>query len=153
MYLHGRRRFAFTPDELVNLRTNLQTGGLLLADACCGKAEFDAAFREFAAKLFPGARLEPIPPGDTLYSAELNGTDITSVRLRRERPDGSAEAEFRDSPPMLEGIKQNGRWVVVYSRYDLGCALEKHQSTDCKGYDHAGALRLAAAAVLYALKM
>jgi hypothetical protein len=72
--------------------------------------------------------------------------------VRREKPDGTAEAEFRDQPPQLEGIKVKDRWVVIYSRYDIGCALENHQSSDCKGHDHASALRLGTAAVLYSLK-
>src|SRR5256885_13868607 len=83
LYLHGRGRFSFAPEELENLRADLATGGLLLADACCGKPAFDAAFREFAAKLFPGAKLEPIPVTDPLYGAEGNGSEIRSVRVRR----------------------------------------------------------------------
>jgi hypothetical protein len=153
LYMHGRNRFTYSASELDNLRANLKTGGLLLADACCGKPGFDAAFREFAAKLFPDAKLEPIPVTDELYGAEINGTEIRTVRVRRERPDGQGvEAEFRDAPPQLEGIRLNGRWVVVYSKYDLGCALENHQSSDCKGHDKESALKLAGAAVLYALK-
>ena len=62
------------------------------------------------------------------------------------------KAEFRNMAPALEGIKINGRWAVIYSRYDIGCALEKHQSTDCLGHDHDSAIKLGSAAVLYALK-
>jgi len=152
LYMHGRRGFEFSPDELMMLRANLNLLGLLFADACCGKKEFDQAFRTFVAKLYPDAKLEPIPPGDYLFSAELNGPALTTVRVRREKPDGTAEAEFRDQPPQLEGIKVKDRWVVIYSRYDIGCALENHQSSDCKGHDHASALRLGTAAVLYSLK-
>ncbi len=54
-------------------------------------------------------------------------------------------------PPALEGIKENGRWLVIYSRYDVGCALEKHGSTDCLGHDFASAALLGKAAVMYAL--
>jgi hypothetical protein len=154
LYMHGRKSFDVPAEHLDNLRANLKAGGLLLSDACCGKAEFDRAFRAFASKLIPGATLEPIPPDDALFGGELNGTPITTLRLRRERPDGQgAEAEFRDTrPTYLEGIKVGGRWVVIYSRYDIGCALEKHASSDCKGYDHDSALRIGAAAVLYSLK-
>ena len=53
---------------------------------------------------------------------------------------------------MLEGIKVDGRWAVIYSRYDIGCALEKNKSSACKGYDPESAMRLATAALLYALK-
>jgi Domain of unknown function (DUF4159) len=153
LYMHGRRRFTFTNDELENLRANLKTGGLLLADACCGRPEFDEAFRAFAKQLFPEAKLEAIPTTDPLLGAEINGAPITTVRVRKERPDGKGpETEYRDAPPYLEGIRVNGRWVVVYSKYDLGCALENHQSSDCLGHDKASALKLAGAAVLYELK-
>ena len=68
------------------------------------------------------------------------------------RLDGAFSSEFRDVDPHLEGIKINGRWAVIYSKYDIGCALEKHKSTDCLGHDPDSALRLGTAAVLYALK-
>jgi hypothetical protein len=153
LYLHGRASFTFTDEELANLRANLKTGGLLLADACCGKKPFDKSFHEFAARLFPDKKLEPIPLSDELYSKELNGVEIRQVRCRRENEDGTGpDPELRDVPPMLEGIKHNNRWVVIYSRYDLGCALEKHPSSDCLGHDHESAIRLASAAVYYALK-
>jgi hypothetical protein len=146
-YMHGRRGFEIGETGLENLRATLHTGGLLLADACCGKTEFDTAFRAFIKKLFPNEKLERIPPGDDLYSRDINDVAMTQVRCRRERG-----APFRDVPPELEGIKYQSRWVVIYSRYDLGCALEKHQSTDCLGHDYESALKIGAAAVLYALK-
>ncbi len=153
LYLHGRSSFTFTDEELTNLRADLSTGGFLLADACCGKKPFDASFREFANRLFPSKKLEAIPLSDELYGRELNGAEIRLVHCRREKEDGSGpETEYRDVPPLLEGIKHNNRWVVVYSRYDLGCALEKHPSSDCLGHDHDSAIRLASAAVYYALK-
>ena len=55
-------------------------------------------------------------------------------------------------PPALEGIKVEGRWVVIYSKYDLGCALEGHKSSDCLGHTRDSALQIATAAVLYSLK-
>jgi hypothetical protein len=152
MYMHGRNSFTYNETALINLRANLQTGGLLLADACCGKKAFDSSFRAFMAKLFPDKRLEPIPLDDVLFSQELNGQAINTVRCRREKADGSPEAQMREVPPLLEGIKINNRWVVIYSKYDLGCALEKHKSSDCLGHDFDSAVRLGSAVVLYALK-
>jgi hypothetical protein len=149
LYMHGRRRFEFADTDLKGIRWNLKTGGLLLADACCGNKEFDAAFRDFAKKLFD-TPLEPIPVNDYLFSKELNGAPITSVRCRLPKL-GGATPELQDIPPTLEGIKQKGKWVVIYSRYDLGCALEKRPSSDCIGHDHESALKLAGAAVLYYL--
>ena len=126
----------------------------LLADACCGAEPFDQAFREFAKKLYPDKKLEVIPADDLLYSEKLNGEAITPAALPdgkggRTPPEGGP---FKDMPPMLEGIKVDGRWAVIYSRYDIGCALEKNKSSACKGYDPESAMRLATAALLYALK-
>ena len=155
MYMHGRKDFTFDPKDVTKIRANLDKGGLLLADACCGKKEFDVGFRRLVQELFTKEKLElvPIPVSDELFSKEINGAAISTVRCRRERSDGpGAAAEFRQVSPALEGVKLRDRWVVIYSKYDLGCALEKHQSPDCLGHDHESALRLASAAVLYALK-
>jgi hypothetical protein len=160
LYMHGRNGFSYDKGDLpagddsamAHLRANLQTGGILLADACCGKKAFDTSFRALMTRLFPDKRLEPIPLDDVLYGKELNGVGIATVRCRRERADGAPDNEFREVAPFLEGIKLNGRWAVIYSKYDIGCALEKHQSSDCLGHDHASALRLGSAVVLYALK-
>ena len=155
VYMHGRKKFTFDDDEVKNIKANLQGGGLLFADACCGKPEFDASFREFAAKLYPDRKLEPIPVDDELYSQKLNGKKIASVKRREKAASGDAATGgdgFRDLPPALEGIKIDGHWVVIYSKYDIGCALENHKSSDCLGHDRDGALTLGTAAVLYALK-
>src|SRR5205823_1525492 len=97
-------------------------------------------------------KLVPIPPDDELFSKELNGAAIRTVRRREARPGGGVDPEYQSLPPSLEGVKYNGRWMVIYSRYDLGCALGKHASTDCLGHDYDSAVRLGRAAVLYALK-
>ena len=51
--------------------------------------------------------------------------------------------------PVLEGIKIDGRWVVLFSRYDIGCALERHTSPDCVAYDPDSAMLIATAVVRY----
>ena len=87
-----------------------------------------------------------------LFSEALNGRAITSVKGRRELADGSASKEYEDMAPELEGIRIGNRWVVIYSKYDIGCALEKSKSSACKGYEPESAKVLAAAAVLYVIK-
>src|SRR5262249_52447865 len=104
-------------------------------------------FPEFIKKLFPNERLERIPPQDDLFGKDINDEALSSVRCRRERG-----APFREVAPELEGVKFKGRCVVIYRRYDVGCALDTHQSTDCIGHDYDSALKIGAAAVLYALK-
>jgi hypothetical protein len=156
-YMHGRS--SFTPDSRKDLETLhfklTEGGGTLLADACCGSKAFDESFRKLMEVLFKDdkLKLEPIPLRDELFSAELNGEKIAKVRCRRPGPGGEGVTlEYQEVAPVLEGIKYKGRWVVIYSRYDIGCALEGNAGSDCLGHDHASAVRLGRAAVLYALK-
>lgn len=156
VYMHGRKAFSIgDPQERKNLRFLLKSSGLLFADACCGSKAFDASFRELMSELWTEEKLklEPIPLSDELFGKDLNGVALTTVKCRREGPDGKKpDPEYRDVAPALEGIKFNGRWVVVYSRYDIGCALEKHPSTDCLGHNYDSAALLGKAVVQYALK-
>jgi hypothetical protein len=156
LYLHGRVKPGQQPfptaDEVKMLRFDLENGGLLFADACCGDLEFDKAFRAFAQVLFPKQKLEQVPLNDLLFSEELNGKGeaLTDANIKCRRDQKSAPVSMA---PWLEGIKgEDGRWMVLYSKYDIGCALEGHQSLGCLGYDPPSALRLARAAVLYSLR-
>jgi hypothetical protein len=151
LYIHGRSEFHFPKDKLGDLRFNLENGGLLFADATCGSRAFDKAFRELVADLWPERKLERIPLDDDLFGKELNGREIKNVRCRRET-NGRRDLEFREGEPFLEGVKINNRWVVIYSKYDIGCALEKTRSPDCLAHDFESALRLGSAVVMYALK-
>lgn len=154
LYMHGKKEFDIEADGIENLKANLQSGGLLLADACCGSGPFDKSFRKFVEKAFPDSTLQEIPLDDPLYSEKLNGRKIDIVERREKAGDakGGNDTGFERLPPKLEGIKIDGRWVVIYSAYDIGCALENHKSTDCLGHTPDSARKLAAAAVLYSLK-
>jgi hypothetical protein len=162
MYLHGRKPVTFDEDSSDNIKANLQKIGLLFADAACNDFKqwkaFDKSFRDAMEKMW-GQPLVPIPETvggkeERLYQiAREAGINLKAVKCRREKPDGSGpEQEMRTYPVLLEGIKVDGRWVVVYSKYDIGCAIEGHKSADCLGHDKESALRIAAAVVLYALK-
>jgi hypothetical protein len=141
IYLHGRAAFSLV-ENLDTLRRHLDPGGgTIFADAACGSPAFDASFRKFAAALLPNNPLVPIPPDDEIYTKQV-GFDLSDVQFSKAAGGG------RGFPP-LEGVKLDGHWAVIYSKLDLGCALEHHQGLDCKGYTHESALRIAANVVLY----
>ncbi|MEO6811728.1 MAG: DUF4159 domain-containing protein [Isosphaeraceae bacterium] len=143
IYVHGRAAMSFGADDLEALRRHLEPGGgTLFADAACGSTTFDTAFRAFVAALLPDQALVPIPPDDPLYST-LVGYDLHHVQF-------SKAAGGKQGPPLLEGVKVRDHWGIIYSKYDLGCALESHQGPDCKGYTHESALKIAANIVIYA---
>ena len=44
------------------------------------------------------------------------------------------------------------RWAAIFSRYDISCALEKHDSLECHGYTRRDATRIGLNVVLYSLQ-
>lgn len=143
-YMHGRNRFQLSRAEIEALGRYLRSGGVLFADACCGNERFDESFRSLVAEIFPEKKLVPIPADHELFTTDV-GYDLARVETDKALGD-------RIGPPFLEGIEIDGRYCVIYSKYDLGCALERQQSTDCKGYTHDSALKIATNIALYALK-
>ncbi|MCA8993738.1 MAG: DUF4159 domain-containing protein [Planctomycetaceae bacterium] len=150
LYMHGRKNFSFSEDERRKLRQYLENGGFLFADACCGAEQFDVSFRELVEQTLEQP-LTRIPSDDPIYQLPI-GYDIRQVRRRIP---GSAQGALRleesDGEPVLEGVKVDGRYVVVYSRYDLSCTLERQATTSCAGYLGADAGKIAVNIVLYGL--
>lgn len=146
VFLTGHYPFRFSAEDLAALRAYLQRGGFLFADACCGRKAFDASFREMVRALWPGQALEPLPASHPILSGEL-GFRIDRVQYRpavlEEQPD------LRE--PRLEGITVDGRTVLVYSPYSIGCPIDGHACYACRGLETEDAKRLAANIVLYAL--
>jgi hypothetical protein len=146
-YMHGKKGFTSAKEDLKPLRFKLEDNGTLLADACCGSRAFDEAFHKFIDELFNHeAKLVDIPLNDPLFSKQINGEAIETVQCRRE-----PGTKFATVAPALQGVKVGKRWAVIYSKYDLGCALEHGNSPDCLGHDFASAVKLGRAAVLYHL--
>ncbi|SIO60953.1 A-macroglobulin complement component [Singulisphaera sp. GP187] len=142
IYLHGRAAFTYSKEDTDAIRRHLTPGGgTLFADAACGSSSFDTSFRKFVATLLPNTPLVAIPRDDEIYSKKV-GYDLADVHFTKAAGGG---VDY----PQLEGIKIDGHWAVIYSKYDLGCALERHQGLDCKGYSYESALRIATNIVLY----
>ncbi|HOM18684.1 MAG TPA: DUF4159 domain-containing protein, partial [Thermoguttaceae bacterium] len=155
LFMHGRNAFRFTPAEREQLRTFLNRGGTLFANAICGSQAFTDAFRQEMAQIFPKTPLERVPPNDPVWTPSFGGFDLKTVSRRDPQPTapgGKLQAVIRQGPPSFEGIKIDGRWVVLFSPYDLSCALEKHDSLECRGYSRDDAARIAINVVLYALQ-
>jgi hypothetical protein len=154
LYMHGRYRFRIGAQEQQAVRDFLSTGRVLFADACCGSTNFDRSFREFMAQLYPDHPLKQIPADHEIYS-EATWHDIKKTTRRRLVPSTENAAltlRTEEGPPILEGIEVDGRYVVIYSKYDISCALEHQASLSCDGYVEADAAKLAMNIVLYAMQ-
>jgi len=144
LYMTGHRDFTFTDTEVRSLRGYLLGGGTLLADACCGRAGFDAAFRRELARAVPEVALAPIDLSHPLFASLFR---ISSTRATDYlRAQGAALAT-----PQLEGLVLTSNLGVIYSRYDLGCGWEGVEHPYGEGYEEEGALRLAANTLIYGM--
>ncbi|MBM4017194.1 MAG: DUF4159 domain-containing protein [Planctomycetes bacterium] len=146
LYMTGHRAPHFTDQEKANLREYLDRGGVLWAEACCGRAAFDRAFRELAGGLFADARLEELPADHPIYKGKV-GTPIQDVAYT-----AAVQAE---SPalrrPVLLGLSRGGHLAVIYSPYGMACGLDGLRTYGARALAPADARRLATNILLYAL--
>jgi hypothetical protein len=155
VFMNGRNRFQFTEAERAQLKTYLEHGGMLFADSICTSTAFTQSFRREMEAIFPDRRLERIPANDPLWTTRYGGFDLKTVIRRDPQPSGEGgrlELARRKVPPELEGIKIDDRWAVVFSQYDISCALEKHETLECRGYTREDAARIALNVLLYSLQ-
>jgi hypothetical protein len=155
VFMHGRTAFQLTDLERRQLKRYVERGGMLMADSICASRAFTASFRREIAAIFPDRKLERIPATDPIFSTTYGGFDLQTVS--RRDPEAAARGKplttaVRKVPPDLEGIKFGDRWGVVFSPFDLSCALEKQNSLECQGYTREDAARIGLNIVLYSLQ-
>ncbi|MEX0676179.1 MAG: DUF4159 domain-containing protein [Pirellulales bacterium] len=152
VFMHGRHSFRLTPAERKQLRTYLERGGMLFADAICSSREFSESFAREMAELFPDHRLERIPPSHPLFTPTFGGGDLSLVERREPERAGALgplKSTVRQGEPYLEGLKIGDRFAVIFSPFDISCALENHESLECEGYTRRDAARIGLNVLLY----
>ena len=155
IFVHGRREFRLNGAQRKALTTYLDRGGFIFGDAICASSQFAASLRNELAAMFPEHALERIPIDHPLLSTEFRGYDLHRVTLRSPAKGGDGDpirARLEQTEPYLEALTIDGRIAVVFSPYDLSCALENHASLECKGYTKADAAKIGVNVILYALQ-
>jgi hypothetical protein len=153
VWFHGRRAFELSEDQVVELRTYLEQGGTLLIDAICGDEAFTRSVREEMARVLPRSPLEPLPADHPLMTTALYGYDLSRVTLRMPQrgASGAITVRKRQTTPVLEMAQLEGRAAVIFSPYDLSCALESQSSIQCPGYPTEDAAKIGINMLLYVL--
>jgi Domain of unknown function (DUF4159) len=154
LYMHGRTAFRLSDEERKQLKTYIERGGVVLADAVCGSDAFVKAFRREMSQTF-GKPLEPVPATHAMFTDKYGGFDLETVRRRephRGGGDGALKSTVVDTQPELEGLKFDDAYSVVFSPLDISCALERHESLECPGYVREDAARIGLNLVLYAME-
>jgi len=144
LYMTGHEDFRFDDNEVRVLRGYLASGGVLLADACCGRGAFDAAFRREIKKVLPKNELKKLSLNHPIYSS------LTPVR-KVTYTDWVREEQPKLNTPALEAVTSGGVICVVYSKYGLGSQWDGLRRPYAKSYSPKDALRLGANIITYAM--
>ena len=144
LYMTGHEDFALSAAEVANLRKYVEGGGTVLAESCCGRQAFDAAFRREMARVLPKAKLVPLPASHPVLNICY---DLTN----REMPSALKQLHPDMTYPLIEGIGVGGTTSVIYSRYGLSCGWEVEDCKFCLGYDAETAVRIGVNALGYTL--
>jgi serine/threonine protein kinase len=102
VYFGGHRPPDFSAIAREHLRQYVEKGGFILAEACCGRPDFDQGFKRLIKQIFPEEdyKLKPLAADHPVWRAKhLLAPDLHP----------------------LWGIDYRGRTVVIYSPKDLSC--------------------------------
>src|SRR5262249_36115630 len=106
VYFNGHKspRDRFTGREKDLLKSYVENGGFVLAEACCGSKAFDQGFRRLCKDLWDDVPLEPLPVGHPVWTSHF------------KVPPGSFK---------LHGLQMGCKTVLIYSPEDLSCLWEQ----------------------------
>ena len=146
LYMAGHENFELTTAEVQNLRRYLQNGGLLFAEACCGRKAFDVAFRREMGKVFPEQALSMLALNVPIFSMpnKISSLGITPALMAQMGNRSMIE-------PKLEVIEVKGHHAIIYSQYGLAGGWEMSQSPYSYSYDETGSMAIGENILLYAV--
>jgi hypothetical protein len=137
LYMNGHGNVRFTDEELESLRRYLGAGGFLHADDNYG---MDKSFRREISRLYPDARLEPVPPDHPVYRSFYSLAGLPKIH------------EHDGLPAQGLGVWRNGRLVIFYSyQSDLGDGWEAPEVHRDPPEVREAAFQMGTNLVLYAL--
>jgi hypothetical protein len=153
VFMHGRNDFSFTREEQEAIKRYLELGGFIFADSICSSPEFTTAFRREFSKIFRDQKLKAIADSHPLFNDGRYGWPLhEGVLLNTPDPDAQNGYRQRTIPPVLESLEVNGRLAVVFSPYDISCAMENATATQCEGYQRESAVKIGTNVILYRLR-
>ncbi len=153
VFMHGRNAFRFTDAERKALRT------ICRARAGCCSATPSAAARPLPsrsaarwASSSPRTRWRTSRP--TIRSGRTSTAATIFHEVTRRDPQPAAPGQptksaLRQVPPELKGVRFGEHYGVIFSEFDLSCALEKHDAMECRGYTREDAAKIGLNVICY----
>lgn len=145
LYITGHEYFELKPDEINMLRLYLESGGIMLAEACCGRRGFDFAFRQMIRQVFPDRPMQAIDPESDLFR-EPNDVQWLGVTPGLMQEVGAAGVE-----PRMIGIEIDGRYAVIYSPIGMAGGWELSPSPYARSFDPPSATKLGENLLMYSI--
>jgi hypothetical protein len=145
IYMSGHEDFVLSAEEKAGLRRYLENGGMLFAEACCGRKGFDTSFRAMIKAVLPDQPLVRIPATSSLFK-EPNKIAAVGVTPALMQESGQARTE-----PVLFGIEIKGNYNVIYSPLGLAGGWEMSQSPYARGLNDVGAMQIGQNVLMYSV--
>lgn len=146
IYLTGHEDFLLDAAETEALGRYLRNGGLLFAEACCGREGFDRAFREALARALPGRVLAPVPADSPIFRLPNAVKALTPTPALAARHGGAETV-----PPALWSVEIDGHTAVLYSPLGLSGGWELSPGPYAFGFEDESALRLGENILMHAV--
>lgn len=146
VYLTGHQDFELTPAERTNLRQYLMRGGILFADACCGREAFDRSFRAEMAAVLNGQKLERLPENHPLFLFPNHIKSVQPLPALAQKLGANGRMK-----PELYGATIGANLAVIYAPFGLSCGWELAQCPYCCGVSSPDALALGVNVLSYAV--
>lgn len=146
VYLTGHQDFELTAAERSTLRQYLMRGGILVAEACCGREAFDRSFRNEIAAVLNGQKLERLPENHPLFlfPNQCSSVQLLPALAQKLAVEGRTKTE-------LYGAQIGASLAVIYSPQGLSCGWELAQCPYCCGLSSQDALALGVNILSYAV--
>lgn len=147
-HMTGTGNFTLTADQISALQKYIAGGGMIVADAGGGHQKFTDAFDVLVQKLVPNGKFVDLPANSSLITGSVTGGINASNVLYRKF---YVDSHRKRTTPDLQGVKVNGRWVIVFSPWDITSGLLGTKTWGINGYAPASAQALARNIICYAI--
>ena len=146
-HITGTGSFTLSSSQIDALRKYIHAGGMIVADSGGGHQKFTDSFDHLVTTLFPHAGFVDLPASSSIIRGSVpGGVNVSRVKYRKFYVDSHRHR----TTPDLQGVKLHGRWVIVFSPWDITSGLLGTKTWGINGYSPESAQALARNIICYA---
>ncbi len=124
LYIAGSQNIEFSQEHADKLRTFVEQGGMILANADCAQQPFNESMKRLARKLFPKYEARPLPANHVIFTRQQFPADKWRVRA----PTLSVSNGVRELMVMVPDADPSRAWQTKADRtrqelFELGADL------------------------------